>query len=277
MANHPLLHGHIRFITPCALRVALSFIVYELSSLFLKSTQRTVEMADMIFGADTNVFESGEKRHSSHPELYQVNGRRTSVPSAHHCMAPNADHLTVNEARAMRVAEVMNDYQIIQRRIYQYREVVAPQDDYNEEGYRVLRQCHAEARAILAAPFESELLQVPRDPGEAEKRQLQRCAPLSSDACGCIQVLIIGRILLDASARRFQAQKIYLRAAAVIRWVNARNAILRGQKPTNGNAAAVQQLDRNLRLVRKAPLTVTQSSALTLCAGVGSYNRSGNC
>ena len=67
----------------------------------------------------------------------------------------------------------MNDYHSIQRCIAQYQ-VVAPQDDYHEEGYVVLRQCQAEAQAVLAAPYESELLQVPRGPGEAEKRQLQR-------------------------------------------------------------------------------------------------------
>ena len=83
------------------------------------------------------------------------------------------DDLTVNEARAMRVAEVMNDYHMIQRRISQHR-VAVPQADYYEEGYKILRQCRAEAQAVLAAPYESELLQVPQAQGEAEKRQLQR-------------------------------------------------------------------------------------------------------
>jgi hypothetical protein len=73
----------------------------------------------------------------------------------------------------MRVAEVMNDYRTIQRRIAQIQ-VVAPQHDYYEEGYQILRQCQAEAQAVLAAPYENELLQPPRGPGEAEKRQLQR-------------------------------------------------------------------------------------------------------
>lgn len=67
----------------------------------------------------------------------------------------------------------MNDYHTIQRRISQIQ-VVAPQDDYYEEGYQILRQCRAEAQAVLAAPYHSELLQPPRAPGEAEKRQLQR-------------------------------------------------------------------------------------------------------
>ncbi|KAL8822651.1 MAG: hypothetical protein Q9191_006616 [Dirinaria sp. TL-2023a] len=79
----------------------------------------------------------------------------------------------VNEARAMRIAEVMNDYHMIQRRISQYQ-VVAPQQDYYEEGYVILRQCAAEAQAVLAAPYDYQLLDIPRGPGENEKRQLQR-------------------------------------------------------------------------------------------------------
>lgn len=65
--------------------------------------------------------------------------------------------------------------------------------------------------------------------------------------------LIMNRILLDASARRFQAQKIYLRAAAAIRWVNTRNTILRGYSPSNGNLSALlQQVDSTLRSVSNA-------------------------
>ena len=84
-----------------------------------------------------------------------------------------ADDPTVNEARAMRVVEIMNDYQAIQRRIAQLQ-VPVPQDDYYEEGYQVLRQCQAEAQAVLAAPYDYELLQPSRGPNETEKRQLQR-------------------------------------------------------------------------------------------------------
>jgi len=90
-----------------------------------------------------------------------------------HVLVVVADYRPVNEARAMRVAEIMNDYHTIQRRIAQIQ-VVAPQDEYYGEGYKILRQCQAEAQAVLAAPYENELLQPPHGPGEAEKRQLQR-------------------------------------------------------------------------------------------------------
>lgn len=79
----------------------------------------------------------------------------------------------VNEARAMRVAEVMNDFHLIQRRMSHFQATPSP-DEYHEEGFVILRQCQAEARAILAAPFQAELLQAPRGPDEAERRQLQR-------------------------------------------------------------------------------------------------------
>lgn len=84
-----------------------------------------------------------------------------------------ADGRAVNEARAMRVAEVMNDFHLIQRRMAQYEAAPSPAE-YHEEASVILRQCQAEARSVLAAPFQTELLQVPRAPGEAEKRQLQR-------------------------------------------------------------------------------------------------------
>lgn len=73
----------------------------------------------------------------------------------------------------MRVAEVINDFHLIQRQMSQYQATSSP-DEYHEEGYKVLRQCRAEAQAVLAAPFQNELLQASRGPGEAEKRQLQQ-------------------------------------------------------------------------------------------------------
>lgn len=74
----------------------------------------------------------------------------------------------------MRVAEVMNDFQIIQGRIAQSEENLAV-DDYNAVGYRLLRQCRAEARAVLAARYDDDgLLPVPGAAAEQQKRHLQR-------------------------------------------------------------------------------------------------------
>jgi hypothetical protein len=58
-------------------------------------------------------------------------------------------------------------------------------------------------------------------------------------------------VLLDASARRFQAKKIHLRALAAMRWVNGRHAVLQGQNPHQGHTVALQRTDQALRTVGK--------------------------
>ncbi|MCJ1450771.1 hypothetical protein MMC28_001105 [Mycoblastus sanguinarius] len=136
-----------------------------------------------------------------------------------------ADQLNV--ARALRVTEIMRDYQNIQHSIAQYQ-ANPTQDEYHEVGYSALRQCHADARALLNVQYPVELLHPPTGPNETEKRQLQR-------------------VIVDGSARRFQAQKIHLRATAAVKWINRRNAILQGRKPQNGNIALLQQADNDLR------------------------------
>lgn len=57
-------------------------------------------------------------------------------------------------------------------------------------------------------------------------------------------VLVLGyRVIIDSSARRFQAHKIYLRAAAARRWAMTRANILRGQRPTAAHAVALKNAD----------------------------------
>ena len=86
----------------------------------------------------------------------------------------STDRLSVNEARAMRVAEVLNDFQLIQSQIAQSEENLSV-DDYNAPGYRLLRQCRAEARAVLATTYQDDgLPPVPGAPAEQHKRHLQR-------------------------------------------------------------------------------------------------------
>lgn len=45
------------------------------------------------------------------------------------------------------------------------------------------------------------------------------------------------------------AQKLYLRSTAALRWVNSRQAVLRGQRPHAGHAPALQQIRNTLRMV----------------------------
>lgn len=80
---------------------------------------------------------------------------------------------TVNEARAMRVAEIMNDFRNLQHYIAQIKAEPSP-EEYYEEGYAILRQCLADAQAVLTAHYNSGALQVPTNNGECERRQLQR-------------------------------------------------------------------------------------------------------
>ncbi|KAM0795262.1 hypothetical protein BDR22DRAFT_894379 [Usnea florida] len=157
----------------------------------------------------------------------------------------------LNEARALRVTEIMRDYQNIQRRICQFQ-ATPSQDECNEIGYTSLRQCHTEARTLLAVPYPPELLHPPSPPNEAEKRQLQRYAPNQSDSFrpSLVSPSLLTRpqrVITDASARRFQAQKIFLRAAAAIKWVQRRQSILQGRKPQNGHLQALRQADTALR------------------------------
>ncbi|KAI4245818.1 MAG: hypothetical protein L6R40_002346 [Gallowayella cf. fulva] len=132
-----------------------------------------------------------------------------------------------NEARAFRVTEIMTIFQSLQRSIADYAPTPSP-NEYFEQGYEVLRQCRAEAQAVLAVPYPAEPSQNPSDSGDPEKRQLQR-------------------IIVDASARRFQSKKIYLRAVAAVRWSIARNAILQSGKPLQQQTVLLQQANTNLR------------------------------
>lgn len=79
----------------------------------------------------------------------------------------------VNDARAMRVAEVMNDFRTLQHLISQFQ--ASPDSEaYNETGYVILRQCTTQAQALLSQHFDTGSLHVPSSPGEQTKRQLQR-------------------------------------------------------------------------------------------------------
>lgn len=134
----------------------------------------------------------------------------------------------VNDARAMRVAEVMNHFRDLQHRLAQYN-ITAPTEYRDETGYKVLREAHVEAQAALAASMPGGSLDVPASPSEQTKRLLQR-------------------VLLDANARRFRVLKAFLRAAAAVRWHNRRVEILR--KPPVGRAQALRGADDALKAVR---------------------------
>ncbi|KAH0564897.1 hypothetical protein GP486_001713 [Trichoglossum hirsutum] len=124
----------------------------------------------------------------------------------------------------------MNDFRTLQYYISQTKANPTCPEDYYEEGYMVLRQCISDGQAVLSSNFNASDSTTSGANGEREKAQLQR-------------------IMLDASARRFQAQKIYLRSVAATRWANSRAVILQGQKPQAGHFPLLQATDEGLRAV----------------------------
>ncbi|PGH32573.1 hypothetical protein GX50_04607 [[Emmonsia] crescens] len=104
----------------------------------------------------------------------------------------------LNEARALRVAEIMNDFRALHVNIAMLRTnpVHGPQFS---EGYAIMSQCFAEAQSLLNLPY--------------------NMVPPSSSADQAVLKEHLQRIIVDASARRFQAHKIYLKMAAASRWV----------------------------------------------------------
>ncbi|KAL4754894.1 hypothetical protein BDW72DRAFT_104275 [Aspergillus terricola var. indicus] len=133
----------------------------------------------------------------------------------------------LNQARALRVAELMNDYRTLLVHINQLN-VSIPPADQSEEGYRVLRECVAAANALMASNYNPSPPPANASGDEAEKVQLQR-------------------VILDGSARRFQAHRIYLRAAAAKRWIIHRDGILRGQRPGPQHAGPMKTISNTLR------------------------------
>ncbi|KAJ5674134.1 hypothetical protein N7462_009573 [Penicillium macrosclerotiorum] len=125
----------------------------------------------------------------------------------------------LNQARAVRVAELLNDYRTLLLHISQ-QQADASADDYYEEGFVLLRDCHTSAQRLLSANYHPCPV-TGRGDAETEKAELQR-------------------VIIDSSARRFQAHKIYLRAAAARRWAMSRASTLRGQRPAPQHAAALK-------------------------------------
>ncbi|EHY58334.1 hypothetical protein HRR83_007303 [Exophiala dermatitidis] len=139
-----------------------------------------------------------------------------------------------NEARALRILEIMNDFRTLQIHINSLitRNEANPPDDlsYYLDGYMVLRQCAAECQAILATHYNPGNIGL--QSGHVAETEVQKAT--------------LQRIILDASTRRFQAHKIYLRAAAAMRWVRMRSQLLRGEKPGARHMSSLRTIDQRL-------------------------------
>lgn len=71
----------------------------------------------------------------------------------------------------MRIAEIITDFRNIMNYISNVR-ASPPPEEYNEQGYVVLRQCLSSAQALLAQPFETQNGNVGNT--EQERALLQR-------------------------------------------------------------------------------------------------------
>ncbi|KAI3342444.1 hypothetical protein F4824DRAFT_446121 [Ustulina deusta] len=134
----------------------------------------------------------------------------------------------LNDYRTARVAEVLSDF-----RTLQYYIAAAPTDplhteDYHTEGWAALRQCSLDGQHILNCAADVTVPQTRGGEEEQTKAELKQ-------------------VLLDAISRRHEAQKIYLRQAAAQRWVEYREQVLQGQRPSTSNRRQLRACDEQLR------------------------------
>ncbi|KAK5063685.1 hypothetical protein LTR69_004391 [Exophiala sideris] len=129
----------------------------------------------------------------------------------------------------------MNDFRTLQIHINSLitrREASPPdQHSYYLDGYVVLRQCAAESQAILATHYNPGNLGL--QSGQVDETEVTKAT--------------LQRIILDAATRRLQAHKIYLRAAAAIRWVQMRGQLSRGEQSSQRRASGLRAIDHRLR------------------------------
>lgn len=171
------------------------------------------------------------------------------------------------------MAEIINDYRTLLLHIPQ-QNVDASPEDYWEEGFVVIRECLAAAQVLLESNYAPGTVTGQTNSDEAEKVQLQRYAFFPTYflvSCYCMLCLFslllsiytnttmgtdrlcVFRVILDSSARRFQAHRIYLRIAAAKRWALNRRTILRGQRPTAQNMAELNNVGNTLQQVGTSP------------------------
>lgn len=71
--------------------------------------------------------------------------------------------ILVNEARAIRVAEIMTDFRNLQHYLAQLR-LTPTAEEYYLEGYSLLRECINDAQSVLQQPFSGSVGSEPADP-----------------------------------------------------------------------------------------------------------------
>ncbi|RFU36093.1 hypothetical protein B7463_g186, partial [Scytalidium lignicola] len=135
----------------------------------------------------------------------------------------------LNPQRTARVAALLSEFQNLQFYIASAPNNPPDQDDYYTEGWSTLRQCYYDGQNILNCAEDNQVPLARGGVEEQEKAELQQ-------------------VLLDAYARRHEAQKIYLRQAAAQRWIGWRDHVLQGQRPHAGHTEQLAACDEALRV-----------------------------
>ncbi|TGJ83459.1 hypothetical protein E0Z10_g5307 [Xylaria hypoxylon] len=134
----------------------------------------------------------------------------------------------LNDYRTARVAEVLSDFRTLQYYIAAAPTEPLRTEDYYTEGWAALRQCALDGQHILNCAADVTVPQTNGGEEEQSKAELKQ-------------------VLLDAIARRHEAQKIYLRQAAAQRWVEYREQVLQGHRPSSSNRRQLRACDEQLR------------------------------
>ncbi|KAI1806049.1 hypothetical protein F4811DRAFT_512583 [Daldinia bambusicola] len=135
----------------------------------------------------------------------------------------------LNDFRTARVAELLEEFRALQCCIADVSVNPPFESDYHTEGWAALRQCALDGQHILNCAAD---VTVPRARGgELEQKKAE-----------------LKQVLLDAYSRRHEAQKIYFRQDAAQRWINNREAVLQGQRPSSANRHQLRACDEQLRL-----------------------------
>ncbi|KAI1083377.1 hypothetical protein F5B20DRAFT_577058 [Whalleya microplaca] len=174
---------------------------------------------------------SAVSRHSSQDPITAESGSAISSTLPRTTPYPTGYHVETTESldgydayRQVRIAEILSDF-----RTLQYYVAAAPVDpldseDYYTEGWAVLRQCALDGRYILNLPAD---MTAPNGKDTEAKAELKQ-------------------VILDSYSRRHEAQKIYLRQAAAQRWIESREQILKGQRPTSSHRRQLRTCDEQL-------------------------------
>ncbi|KAE8397716.1 hypothetical protein BDV37DRAFT_49560 [Aspergillus pseudonomiae] len=183
---------------------------------------------------------AGITQESLNRNIFQYHGLH-SVERPH---GHNVESIPLDNARALRIAELINDYRTLLIYIMNYTECLLSLNDYRHECSRILIQSRQAAQGMLIDSYMPPFTpRHGRDEGEMTTQ--------------------LKYIIIDSSARRHQAYKIYLSAAAATRWLTSRTTVL-NSKPKDlakqlGQIDAV--LDADLDSISDQSVAVTLGKA----------------